>query len=168
MTVTSTDTVLNGPIFNIMTLSIFSALASVEPDQFYFVNPQFEGGKVLATDSTGNIIESDMNINEVATKETALSTLPVTGSVAPALGSHNYIAPTGAITLLLPAVTDTTVLNEIEILVNQTSEVGFDFGTVLWSDDGTPAMGVGIWDIIFTYCPGVNKWLGSYKKWENS
>lgn len=168
MTVTSTDTVLNGPIFNIMTLSIFSQLANVETDQFYFVNPQFKGNKIVSTDDNGNFVESSVSTDDIILKNPPLYTLPSSGTVAPAPNSYNYIAPTGDITIVLPTVTDTSIMNEVEIIVNQTSLVGFDFGTVLWGVDDLPSMGVAIWDLIFTYCPGVNKWLGSYKKWENS
>ena len=168
MTATSSDVVLNGPIFNIMTLSIFSQLASVDANQFYFVDPQFNGGKIVITDNDGNLSESTVGLSDLEPKKKPLNTLPASGTISPETNTSNYVAPTGSVTLSLPTITDTTVANEIEILVNQTSTVGFDFGTVLWSDDGTPTMGIGIWDFVFTYVPALDKWLGSYKKWENS
>lgn len=106
--------------------------------------------------------------NNFAPKTQAITTLSTSGTVTPTTNSHNYIAPTGSVTLTLPTITDSTIVNEVELLVNQTSEIGFDFGTILWSDKGAPDMSVGIWDIVFTYVPTVNKWLGSYDKWENS
>ena len=168
MTATSSDKILNGPIFNIMTLSIFSQLESVSSDQFYFVDPQFDGGKILITDDDGNFSESDITVDDLERKGKPLNTLPTSGTVSPNTNSYNYIAPASAITLSLPTPVDITIMNEIELIINQTSEIGIDFGTILWSDDGTPKMSPGIWDFIFTYIPGVNKWIGSYKKWENS
>lgn len=94
----------------------------------------------------------------------SLNTLATSGTISPTTNTRNYVAPTAAITLLLPATPDATKSNEIELQVNQTSAVGFDFGTILWGEDGTPDMSVGIWDFIFTYIAG--NWCGSYKKWE--
>lgn len=96
----------------------------------------------------------------------SLNTLATSGTISPVTNTHNYVAPTGAITLSLPASPDTTIVNEIELQVNQTSAIAFDFGTVLWGEEGAPDMSIGIWDMIFTYIGG--SWCGSYKKWETS
>lgn len=96
----------------------------------------------------------------------ALNTLATSGTISPSTNTHNYVAPTGAITLSLPASPDTSILNEIELQVNQTSTVGFNFGSVVWGDEGTPDMSVGLWDFVFCYIAG--HWTASYKKWETS
>ena len=101
--------------------------------------------------------------------EKPLNTLSTSGTISPATNTHNYIAPTGAVTLSLPASPTATIVNEIELQVNQSSAVTFTFGSnVLWGGEGAPDMGVGLWDIIFTWIKGANKWLGSYKKWTTS
>lgn len=99
-------------------------------------------------------------------KSKPLNTLATSGTISPDTNTRNVVAPTGAITLSLPATPDTTIVNDIELQVNQTSTVGFNFGSVLWGDDGAPDMSVGIWDIIFTYIAG--HWCGTYKKWTAS
>lgn len=95
-----------------------------------------------------------------------LTTLATSGTISPSTNTYNYVAPTGAITLSLPASPASGVVHEIELQVNQTSAVGFNFGAILWGDEGAPDMSVGIWDFIFTYIAG--NWCGSYKKWESS
>lgn len=104
--------------------------------------------------------------NNFAPKTNPITTLNTSGSISLTTNTHNYIEPTGAITLSLPASPASGVVHEIELQVNQTSTVGFDFGTILWGDEGEPDMSVGIWDFIFTYLAG--NWCGSYKKWETS
>lgn len=99
-------------------------------------------------------------------KSKPLNTLATSGTISPDTNTRNVVAPTGAITLSLPATPDTTIVNDIELQVNQTSTVGFNFGSVLWGEDGAPDMSVGIWDFIFSYIAG--HWVGSYKKWETS
>lgn len=131
------------------------------------VNNVTIGGQSIVSNKVAVIpIGSDTTYGVVKTTK-EITTLATSGTVSLATNSHNYIAPTGAVTLSLPATIDTTKVNEIELMVNQTSAVGFDFGTILWTDKGEPDMSVGIWDIVLTYHPA-GYWLGSYDKWENS
>ena len=98
----------------------------------------------------------------------AMNTLATSGAISLLTNTYNCITPTGSISILLPTTLDTTIVNEIELIINQTATNTFTFDTVLWDSDGAPTITVGVWNFVFTYAPGANCWLGSYKKWENS
>ena len=63
MVATYTDTNLRSPIYNIMTLSIFKSLLDVEEDEFYMVDPEFQGNSVVVTDENGDITEGALGNN---------------------------------------------------------------------------------------------------------
>lgn len=63
---TSSDTNLPSPIFNVMPLTVFNGLTDISSTEFYFVDPEFAGGKVLITDSNGNLVESTITSTQLS------------------------------------------------------------------------------------------------------
>ena len=55
---TYSDTTVNQPIVNKLTKTQFDNASSLNPTEEYQVDPEFTGGKVLATDSNGDIVEA--------------------------------------------------------------------------------------------------------------
>jgi hypothetical protein len=99
----------------------------------------------------------------------SMNPVGLSGTINLPVNTHNFISPTGAVTIALPINVSNTITNEIELQVRQTSAIAFTFDSnILWGGEGTPDMSVGLWDIIFTWIQGANKLLGSYKKWTNS
>lgn len=53
----------------------YEELPSVSDTELYIVDPQFQGGKLLATSGNGDIIESDISVNILGDIESALHTI---------------------------------------------------------------------------------------------
>ena len=59
------DTGLPQNIFNLLTKTQYGNATQIDPDQFYFVDPEFQGNKVLITDQNGDIIESNIDPSDI-------------------------------------------------------------------------------------------------------
>ena len=68
---TSTDTNLTRPVFNLMTKTIYDGITPSN-DEFYFVDPEFTGNKFLATDANGEIIETTNVVTDVKIDSTSI------------------------------------------------------------------------------------------------
>ena len=66
----TTDTNVNQLIINRPSKTQFE---SISPNKYelWAVDPEFAGGKVLQTDSNGDIVESTLNLSNVVTTDTA-------------------------------------------------------------------------------------------------
>ena len=136
----------------------YASSNSVLPDQ------TGNSGKFLKTNG------SAVNWSTVSNTDIVkpMNTLSTSGVISLLTNTYNCITPTDAVSILLPTTPDTTIVNEIELIINQTSVNSITFDGVLWDSVGAPTITIGIWNFVFTYVPGANCWIGSYKKWENS
>ena len=78
----------------------------------------------LSTISSINQAISSLNsaVNKTITE------LPSSGTIELVDGSENVITPTGAVTFVLPSVSDTTIVHKITIELNLTTVVSINLG----------------------------------------
>ena len=109
---TYNDTGITKPlIINQLSQTQFDNAASIAEDELYLVDPQFTGGKVLATDNQGEIIETDTNAALIERKVvTDLTSTSITLANAEAGTTYHY----GTLTSLTITANDTAD-NEINI-----------------------------------------------------
>lgn len=60
-----TEKVLNQLKINRLNKSQYDSAESLNNDELYLVDPNFQGNKILKTDSTGNIVESDITPSDI-------------------------------------------------------------------------------------------------------
>lgn len=78
---TKTNTPVEQIKINRLNQTQFDNATTIENNELYAVDPQFTGGKVLATDSNGDIVESNLLANDVFSRnigEIVQSTMPLT------------------------------------------------------------------------------------------
>ena len=89
---TYNDTNIEQPItFNKLTTTQFNNATTIEADELYLVDPEFVGGKILATNTDGDIAETDV--------ATTTSIDAKTNSVQPIVPSNlDYAVKSGVTT----------------------------------------------------------------------
>ena len=109
---TYNDTPINNPlIINQLTQNQFDNATSISEEELYLVDPEFTGGKVLATDNQGEIVETDTNVSLIERKVvTDLTSTSITLANAEAGTTYHY----GTLTSLTITANDTAD-NEINI-----------------------------------------------------
>lgn len=104
---TATDLVINKP-----TQSQFEAASGLDPTEVYFVDPQFSGNKLLATDANGDIVESTIDPTNVISRNSVTDTTSTSITLANAVAGTDYHY--GTLTSLTVTANDTSD-NEITI-----------------------------------------------------
>ena len=109
---TYNDTPINTPlVINQLTQDQFDNATSIAEDELYLVDPEFTGGKVLATNNQGEIVETDTNVSLIERKVvTDLTSTSITLANAEAGTTYKY----GTLTALTITANDTAD-NEINI-----------------------------------------------------
>ena len=83
---TKTETPVSKLKINRLTQTQFDNASTIEPDELYLVDPEFVGGKLLETDSNGDIVEStvskdsfvtDVQANGVSVVSSGVANIPV-------------------------------------------------------------------------------------------
>ena len=108
---TKSETQLQDLKFNRLTQRQLENATSLSSAELYMVDPEFTGGKVLATDNQGEIVETDTNVSLIERKVvTDLTSTSITLANAESGTSYHY----GTLTALTITANDTSD-NEINI-----------------------------------------------------
>ena len=136
MTITSTDTSLPQPIFNEMTASIYEQQTTIANDEFYFVDPQFDGQKILITGADGDIKEATAGNNIAVVNDMVTVTSDYYGTCATAAATQtkvvdcpNFILQEGA-SIRVKFTYSQTYNGQAKLNINDTGAIGVvSYGT---------------------------------------
>lgn len=129
---TSTDTNLKQPVFNEMTKTIFDRQTNLSDNEFYFVDPQYTGDKVVVTNGDGDMIEATMG-NGVTVDNGVLNTNDYYGTCSTAASTQvkvvtcpNFILREGAtitVKFTYAQTFNASSSNYLKLNVNNTGEI---------------------------------------------
>ena len=155
---TYNDTSVNQLVINKLTKTQMDSATGLSSSQLYAEDPEFTGGKLLMTDSDGNIVETDQTIPSVdqtydATSANAQSgvaiagelvnyqekstiqTLSATDSITLADNTIYNGGEQTALTITLPATADVSFLCEIDFTSGTTATTLSYPNTIKWAGD---------------------------------
>ena len=123
----TTDTKVNQLVINRLTKTQFNSV-SPSNTELYAVDPEFTGGKVLSTDSNGDVVESSIDPTKVVSRNTVADTTSTTITLDNAVAGTDYHY--GTLTSLTVTANDTSD-NEITIYFTAGSTIAVSFPNTL-------------------------------------
>lgn len=78
---TYSDTKVDSLVINKLTKTQFDNASGLDNEELWLCDPEFEGNKVLATDSNGDIVETNVATADIGTVKSVNNISPVSGNV---------------------------------------------------------------------------------------